>query len=844
MDEDKLILEKVLTEKSSSTKGMEDLEIELKSSTNKDYTRIATAYRVCRTLQSIIKSDNTWHDFCGNLRHAVLLYKNNFQISNKIYNNINKIVYLYKMYILKDAEGKYSIGVSGDLPLWFGSQWDLKNLYDMKITRNESSVVGDPFLFNLTGHKSYKSYTQKLLIDTVMKMPKGTTLLGCMPTGAGKSLVGLMDQYYLRNGITIIIVPTIALAIDQANSATKYYINRKLKPVAYHSELDEEAKEDIIVRLKDGTLPILYISPEALLNSRFNNIVLEVASKNLVNTLVIDEAHIVHDWGEQFRTEFQFLSIYRRKLLKVSGNKIKTILLSATYTDKTVKLLRDLFSEKDNFIEVRGDALRPEIQYFVDTNKTNIERINKIKEIIPLLPRPIIIYVIKPEDARSWKQHLGDVGFKSVECFTGDISSRNIREGLLNKWNSNNIDIMVATSAFGMGVDKLDVRTVIHCCIPESINRFYQEVGRGGRDGQPSISLLSVMPSHDMEDTLYLINPKVMTTEKFTSRWVKMKNNIIDRVNGDTFWVDTNLTPDYIEGYTGKPNVAWNEYVILLLYRKKYLEILDMRTNSKTQTREILIMVKSSIVDDIPELQIELEILRNVDLDDNRTNVDRMKMIVTSSVLKDCFSFYFSDIYPKASLSCGGCSYCRENGLEDYSDNSYSEIITGKDIILDNLIINKDTDVQKYFNIKNQVIVYHEYESMTKDCVIKAINYLNENGVDYIIVPNENRIDEIDWNDLNLDYGKHYLILQFDELINTYNDNIIGGRIGFIYPTDVSGTTIEEFYLTTKGYANKGNEIIHLIKEGTTIENSINIDERIDGPIIHIKEERSVSVAF
>ena len=112
------------------------------------------------------------------------------------------------------------------------------------------------------------------------------------------------------------------------------------------------------------------------------------------------------------------------------------------------------------------------------------------------MPRPIIIYVSKRDDAKEWKKKLIEKGYRSVEIFSGSTVDSE-RERIIRQWNHDEIDIIVATSAFGMGVDKRDIRTVIHCCLPESINRFYQEVGRGGRDGFASISLLSYVYDED-----------------------------------------------------------------------------------------------------------------------------------------------------------------------------------------------------------------------------------------------------------------------------------------------------------------------------------------------------------
>ena len=142
---------------------------------------------------------------------------------------------------------------------------------------------------------------------------------------------------------------------------------------------------------------MFFISPEAILADGFSNVLLEAAKCGKLSTIVIDEAHIIEDWGSSFRPEFQFLAPFRRRIMEASDNQIRTILLSATLTKETTTLLKELFSEPGHFIEVRGDALRPEVMFWLDCSSIEQERKEKIMEIVPLLPRPIILYVTRPE---------------------------------------------------------------------------------------------------------------------------------------------------------------------------------------------------------------------------------------------------------------------------------------------------------------------------------------------------------------------------------------------------------------------------------------------------------------
>lgn len=826
------IVQEVLMEKIYADAGMEIIKKKMGQSDDRLYSKISSAYRLCRSLEHIKVGKNSWHDLCGHLRQYILFSNSRFKINKWIYKNIKDIAYIFNLVIEDIGVGNgYEVGILNNMPNWFGDFHDLNSLYRLERFRRNEEVIGDGFLYNVTGYKTYRSSTQKILINAAMNMPEGSTLLGCMPTGEGKSLVGIVPQYYEEEGTTIVIVPTVALAIDQSKRSEYYYSNRYIKPAAYHSQLDSNDKKRIYWDLINGKIPLLYISPEAVLNSKFKDILLECAKKGYINRLIIDEAHIVEDWGSQFRTEFQLLSIYRRKLLEASNNKLKTILLSATFTNNTVDMLKVLFSEGDNYIEIRGDALRPEIQYFVDKNRTNQERISKIKQILPLLPRPIILYVIKPEDAENWKEEILNIGFKSVKTFTGRITNRNKREELMNQWNNDDIDIMVATSAFGMGIDKKDIRTIVHCCIPESINRFYQEVGRGGRDGFPSISLLSIMPSHDMEDSNYLIGNRVMTIEKFISRWDSMRKNHLERVSGNTMWVDTNTRPDYMEDITGRLSASWNEYVLLLLYREGYIDILDIMQDNATMIKKLLIKVKKDTLNDMAKLEIELEDIRKREADTIYGEFDEMGNIINIEKAGRCFAEYFNNVYPLVELSCGGCPVCRKLKYQPYSNTAYTDYYYGKEIIGKNDRKIIYSDLQESLNIKGELLFIYRESSLIEGYMEKLINYLMENGVDHIVLPYGYDIKKIDFDYLSVSENRFYNLLTWEEIKSEYCDYALYGTIGIIYPNVGSG--VQECFRLGRRLYEEGCNIIHIANENTKLGDGALISERIDGSTMY-----------
>ena len=172
--------------------------------------------------------------------------------------------------------------------------------------------------------------------------------------------------------------------------------------------------------------------------------------------------------------------------------------LSSHYfrSDDVIDVLFDLFGSESGNAKFRCDALRKEPRYMICENHSYEHRERQIVEMVKLLPKPLIVYVIEPSVAKRYIKLLKEEGLSNVFTYTGDTKDKE-RDLLLEQWKNNEFDIMIATSAFGMGVDKSNVRTIVHACVPENLSRFYQEVGRAGRDGLPSLSVLCYYMGRD-----------------------------------------------------------------------------------------------------------------------------------------------------------------------------------------------------------------------------------------------------------------------------------------------------------------------------------------------------------
>lgn len=823
-------------------------------------SKSTSAFRICRSLENIKSGNETWYDFAGHLRQFILYYKRRMIISRNLASEIEKLSLVFSLKLMEQANGEIEVDVSGDeenghgLPGWFEGKQYLRPLYDLEERKSVKKVLGDGILHDMTGYNYYSSAAQKNIIRAAMDLPEGFTLLGCLPTGGGKSLVFQMPSFYTTEGgtlsgvvgecgTTVVIVPTIALAMDQARSAREFFkdaLDEAHKPQAYYSDIkkDKELMNQIRRGIFEGTLPILYTSPEALLSHTFRHLMFEAAERKMINYLVVDEAHIVVDWGESFRTEFQFLAMFRKNLLEKSKGKLKTILVSATLTDRTTDILKNMFSEEGKFIEIRGDALRPEPMYWVFKDERFIERERKLKSLLPLLPRPVIIYVNTRQDASDWLEKIKEWGFNSVATFTGNTADTERKE-IIEKWSRNEIDIITATSAFGMGVDKSDVRTVIHCCMPESINRFYQEVGRGGRDGFPSLSIFLSVPEKDIEVARDLTKDAVLTAEMIGTRWKAMYDKSVFET-GNTIWVDTNTKPPHLEDRkTGRPNANFNGEVILFLYRNSLIDILDLeKLEGEFIGFKILVEIKPEYMNVLQDEEKLVQIISE-ERDRERSNVtaelDQMYELIIKHDF-NCWGSTFKRVYRHVRKRCGGCPNCRE--MEIYPDNETVETLK---VIGHSQFVEEIGQTRMYLSEsfdkllgagKEVLLRYDNNEYGLDDSKLyRLTSSLVKSRVTTIIVPEtDDQIWNLWINELPSKDCLPYLFYSTEEILSIMkkeNKYLLSGPIAIFYPRDEQ--LCDEIFNWAKRYIQVRNEnrVIHIGYKnmkvnGKPVENQVN----------------------
>jgi ATP-dependent DNA helicase RecQ len=409
---------------------------------------------------------------------------------------------------------------------------------------------------------SYWSKPQAEAIRGVMLSMRGSTHLLIYPTGSGKSLMGLAASMAERTqpaGITVVIVPTVALALDQVEQARRSFPEARIN--AWESGLDDATREEIKERIRNGSQTFLYTSPESLTGS-LKPVLLEAAKNQLLQAFIVDEAHLISQWGSSFRPSFQTMTALWRELRDRCP--FRTLLMTATVTEQTFLDLRHFFDRPESPLEVSAAPhLRAEIDSYAGKCESGEEKETRILQLLRHSPRPAILYVTKVEDAKNWHSLCRQHGWERAGLLHGESTVDERREAI-RRWRANEIDMMVATSAFGLGMDKGDVRVVIHGCVPETIDRFYQEVGRGGRDGKATVALM-VYDDEDFKLASKMSNPATISDELGLERWAAMFNAAI-RVGDDQYDVDIDALRPSLK-YRGVRNRQWNMQTLGLLVR-------------------------------------------------------------------------------------------------------------------------------------------------------------------------------------------------------------------------------------------------------------------------------------
>lgn len=301
----------------------------------------------------------------------------------------------------------------------------------------------------------------------------GRSAAAIFPTGSGKSLCYQLPALLLPH-LTLVVSPLLALMQDQLAFLHRHGI----AAASIDSAQSREQTSETMARAKSGELKILMISVERLKNERFRHFISQVP----ISLLVVDEAHCISEWGHNFRPDYLKLPDYQRQF-----NIPQVLLLTATATPPVIADMQAKFSIAADDVVTTG-FYRPNLNLLVEP----VSGFNKQRRLVEWLTgkagQPTIVYVTQQKTAEQIAEHLAQRGFPASAYHAG--MGHEQRESIQRRFMAGELNCIVATIAFGMGIDKADIRNVVHYDLPKSVENYSQEIGRAGRDGQPSDCLV------------------------------------------------------------------------------------------------------------------------------------------------------------------------------------------------------------------------------------------------------------------------------------------------------------------------------------------------------------------
>lgn len=453
----------------------------------------------------------------------------------------------------------------------------------------------DPFGAAYLPFKSYRLLAQKVALQSLAFLPPSQNLLITLPTGGGKSSLfhlGIRHAWShiarrdpsIAGVLSIVIVPLRALASDhikEIEAQNKRICNAK-KNAAQSEMLNDDEKRHLhltkiepldqdtpgyLQRVRSPQGPTLFFcSPEKLLKDpELNKNLLQLAQENKVHSIYIDEAHIIASWGSSFRPDFQLVQAWIDKI-RTQSSDIRTVLATATLDKESEAYFHRFYQSPGKTLQ-RVDAHLPrtEISIVGKRFEQQTDRDRCFEAILPYLPRPCIVYCGTQKETQELTEKLKNTHQYSRAEYMHGGTDQEAREELVDEWREGKLDIVVATSAFGMGINKSNVRCVVHLCLPETPSRYYQEIGRGGRDGYQTLAL-SLWTQKDEQLAHKLRHRTELTTKNAVNRWRAMSQP----AGGNTVCLDPRRVPVHAEtNLTNALHQRWNKTLLTQILLKE-----------------------------------------------------------------------------------------------------------------------------------------------------------------------------------------------------------------------------------------------------------------------------------